>query len=288
MRSAGHGCLACDLPGSDWFYESLDLDFTEIEILELRSRDRLCAARDDNAAGFCQRLQPGGKIRGVAEDAMLLGNRAVRHVADKCDARCNTDARAQFFLRGQVFFCGQSGDRLHYCEAGLNGALRVVFVRVRIAEIYHRAVAMMSRDKAVEAGNGFGNAAPVAGDDCAKIFGIEPRGERSRSDQVTKQHRKLPALDRARSPVPSVQPRENPRAIWSRSRRKTCSGPGSPHRRPDSAALPPLRTARRISFAPGLRLRSSCSASGPQGDIHNAITMRQTSSDSYDPGHNSG
>ena len=98
---------------------------------------------------------------------MLLGNRAVRHIADKCHARCNTDARAQFF------FCGQGGDRLHQCEAGLNGALRVVFVRVRIAEIYHRTVAMMPRDKAVEAGNGFSNTAPVAGDDCAKIFGIE-------------------------------------------------------------------------------------------------------------------
>src|SRR3984893_6265689 len=57
---------------------------------------------------------------------------------------------------------------------------------------------MMPRDKAVEAGNGFSNAAPVAGDDCAEVFGIEPRGQRSRSDQVTKQYRKLPALDRAR------------------------------------------------------------------------------------------
>jgi hypothetical protein len=56
----------------------------------------------------------------------------------------------------------------------------------------------MSRDKAVEAGDGFSNAAPVAGDDCAEVFGIEPRGERSRSNQVTKQDRKLPALDRAR------------------------------------------------------------------------------------------
>src|SRR6202795_3072662 len=114
MRSAGHCGLTSDLPSSDWFYESLDLDFTEIEILELRSRDRLCATRDDDAAGLCERLQSGGKIRGVAEDAMLLGNRAVRHIADKRDARCNTDARAQFFFRGQ------RGDRLYYYEAGMN------------------------------------------------------------------------------------------------------------------------------------------------------------------------
>src|SRR5439155_21442213 len=118
--SSGHGCLARDLPGSDWFYESADLDFAEIEIFELRSRDRLCATRDNNAARLCERLQPGGEIRGVAEDAMLLGNRAVRHIADKRDARCNADARAQFFLRGQ------GGDRLHQCEAGVNGALRVI------------------------------------------------------------------------------------------------------------------------------------------------------------------
>src|SRR6267154_5313759 len=192
MRSAGHGGLACDLPSSDRFYESLDLDFTEIEILELPSRDRLCATRDNNGARLCERLQSGGKVRGVAEDAMLLRNRAVRHIADKRDARCNTDARAQFFFRRQ------GGDRLYQCEASLNGALRVVFVRLRIAKIYHRTVAMMSRDKAVEAGNGFSNAAPVAGDDCAEVFRIEPRGERRRSDQVTKQDRQLPALDRAR------------------------------------------------------------------------------------------
>nr|WP_244608074.1 hypothetical protein [Bradyrhizobium algeriense] len=194
MRSAGHCCLACDLPGRDWLYESLELDFTEIEILELRSSDRLCAIRDNDGAGLRERLQPGGKIRGIAEDAMLLGNRAFRHIADQRDARCDTDARAQLFLRGQ------GGDRLHQCEAGVNGALRVVFVCVRIAKICHRTVAMMSRDKAVEAGNGFSNTAPVVGDDGAEVFRIEPRGERSRSDQVAKQYRKLPALDRARVP----------------------------------------------------------------------------------------
>src|SRR5207248_11039794 len=127
------------LPGSDWFYVPLDLDFTEIEILELRSRDRLCATRDNDAAGLRERLQSGGRIRGVAEDAMLLGNRAVRHVADQRDARCNTDARAQLFFRGQ------GGDRLHQCEAGVNGPLRIVLVRLRIAKIDHRTVAMMSR-----------------------------------------------------------------------------------------------------------------------------------------------
>src|SRR3984893_11957126 len=106
MRSAGHCGLTSDLPSSDWFYESLDLDFTEIEILELRSRDRLCAIRGNNAAGLCERLQSGGEIRGVAEDAMLLGNRAIRHIADGLEARCRADARAQFS------FGGQGGDRL--------------------------------------------------------------------------------------------------------------------------------------------------------------------------------
>nr|WP_246738078.1 hypothetical protein [Bradyrhizobium sp. CCBAU 051011] len=192
MRSAGHRCLACDLPGSDWFYQSLDLDLTEIEILELRSRDRLCATRDNNTAGLGERLQSGGKIRRIAEDAMLLGNRAIRHIADNRNARCNANARAHLRFRGQ------GGDRLHQCETGLNGALRVVLVRVRIAKTYDRAVPMMSRDKAVEAGNGFSNAAPVAGNDCAEVFGIEPRGKFSRPDQITKQYGKLPALDRPR------------------------------------------------------------------------------------------
>src|SRR5207342_690835 len=144
VRSAGHCGPACDLPGRNRLREALDLDPAEIEILELRSRDRFGAARDNDGAGLRERLQPGGKIRGVAEDAMLLGNRAVRHIADKCDARCNPDTRTQFFFRGQ------GRDRLHQCEAGLNGALRVVFMRMRIAKIYHRTVAMMSRDKAVE------------------------------------------------------------------------------------------------------------------------------------------
>ena len=225
------------MPGGDRFCVSVDLDFTEIEILELRSRDRLCATRDDDAAGLCERLQPGGKIRGVAEDAVLLGNRAVRHVADKCYARRNTDTRTQFFFRGQ------GDDRLHQCEAGLNGALRVVFVRVRIAKIYHRAVAMMPRDKAVEAGNGFSNAASVAGDDCAEIFGIEPRGKRRRSDQVAKQYRKLPALDRARVRCRRYQrgrihaqsgPAVAAKLVWGRVRR--AAGRTAPHDR--RSALP--------------------------------------------------
>src|SRR5262249_36135192 len=144
VRPAAHGGPACDLPGSDWLRESLDLDFAEVEILELRSRDRPCAIRDDNAAGLRERLQPGGEIRGVAENAMLLGDRAVRHVADQREARCNTDPRAQFFFRGQ------GGNGLYQSEAGLNGALCIVLVRPRIAKKRDRAVAMMSRDKAVQ------------------------------------------------------------------------------------------------------------------------------------------
>src|SRR2546421_380228 len=62
------------------------------------------------------------------------------------------------------------------------------------------AIVLVPCDKAVQAGNGLVNAAPVTGDDCTEIFGIELRGERGRSDQVAKQDRQLTAFDRARAP----------------------------------------------------------------------------------------
>jgi hypothetical protein len=102
--------------------------------------------------------------------------------------------------RRRAFLRGQRGDRLHQRKTGLNGALRVVFVRVRIAEEDYRAVAMVPCDKAVQAGNGFVDAAPVARDDCSEIFGIELRGERGRSDEIAEQDRQLTALDWARAP----------------------------------------------------------------------------------------
>ena len=97
---------------------------------------------------------------------MLLGNRAVRHVADKRDARCDADARARFSSRATR---RPPATARGWPEARSG----VVFVRLRDSRNTppHRRhdLARQSRRSRQRSGN----AAPVAGDDGAKIW-IEP------------------------------------------------------------------------------------------------------------------
>src|SRR5215472_7510802 len=67
-------------------------------------------------------------------------------------------------------------------------------MRSRIAEIDENTVAHVFRDKAVERVDSVGDHATIGGDDLTQIFGIEPRGELCRSDQVAEHYRQLPPL----------------------------------------------------------------------------------------------
>jgi hypothetical protein len=64
----------------------------------------------------------------------------------------------------------------------------------RIAEINQHAVAHVFGDVTVEAANRRRHTALISADHLAQLFGIEPRGERRRADQIAEHHRQLPAF----------------------------------------------------------------------------------------------
>jgi len=67
-------------------------------------------------------------------------------------------------------------------------------MRPRIAEINQDAVAHVAGDKPAKALDDLCDAAMVSADNPAQIFGIEPRRQRGRADQIAEHHRQLPPL----------------------------------------------------------------------------------------------
>ena len=79
-------------------------------------------------------------------------------------------------------------------EAGAHGALRVVFMRVRIPEIDQDPVAHVLGDEAGKKADCFGHGAVITDDDLSQIFGIDARGQRGGADQIAEHYGKLPPL----------------------------------------------------------------------------------------------
>jgi hypothetical protein len=67
-------------------------------------------------------------------------------------------------------------------------------VRLRIAEINQDSVAHIAGDKPAKTLDDLCDAAMVSADDPAQILGIEPRGQRRRTDQIAEHHRQLSPL----------------------------------------------------------------------------------------------
>ena len=173
-----------------------------------------------------KRLQPGGEVRRLADDRVLLRGTLADQIADHDQPGGDADPHAQSLSRRQ------SADRLDEREAGAHRPLGVVLVRLRVAEIDQHPVAHVLGDKAVEAGDRLGDRAVVGADDLAQVLGVEPRRERGRADQIAEHHRELPAFgvdlsERRRGQMsrsPLTEPRLGAPSPGRRSRQAACAG----------------------------------------------------------------
>ena len=84
---------------------------------------------DDKHIRPGQGLQPGGEVRGLADDAALLCGTLADQIADHGDPGGDAEAHLQILLRRQ------STDRLDHCEAGAHRPFGIVLMRSGIAEI---------------------------------------------------------------------------------------------------------------------------------------------------------
>src|SRR5215472_14786507 len=69
-------------------------------------------------------------------------------------------------------------------------------MRLGVAEIDQYAVTHVPRDEAIEPSNDLGYAFVVRRNYVAKVFRVEPRGQRRRADQVAEHYRELPPFRR--------------------------------------------------------------------------------------------
>jgi hypothetical protein len=145
------------------------------------------------AFGLGNRLQSCRDVRRLAEREALRGV-ALADLADDDESGMDAEARLD---GGQAIrpSGGPAGaKRGHDVESRLHGAARVVLVGLRIAEVDEQAIAQVLRNLAFEAANDLGAAALVLSHDRARVLGIEPGGQRRRSDQITEHHGELTAL----------------------------------------------------------------------------------------------
>jgi hypothetical protein len=79
-------------------------------------------------------------------------------------------------------------------EPGPHGALGIIFVRQRVAEVHEQTVAEILRDMPLKARNHLGTGVLIGPHHLAQLFRVELAGEHGRVHQVTEQHGELAAF----------------------------------------------------------------------------------------------
>src|SRR6516162_6321 len=172
------------LPRRHRLGDALDLDGAQIAILEEIADQPARARRDHYGIRLGQGLQPGGEVRGFADDRLFLRRALADQIADDHQTGGDPDPRLQ--LDGSDL---EAADRVGYAKPSADRPLGVVLMRTRKPEIHQYAVAHVLGDKAVEAPDDLGDGAMVCGDDLAQILGIELRGKRGRAHEIAEHYR---------------------------------------------------------------------------------------------------
>jgi hypothetical protein len=164
----------------------LDLDRAEVAVLEEIADEPARSRGDDNGTGLGQRLQPGGEVRSLAHNRLLLNRAFADQITDDHQPGGDPDTRLE--LDG---FDIEATDRVDHAQPCPDRPLGVVLMRLRVAEIHQHTVAHVPGDKAVGPSDYFGDSAVIHGDDLTQILGVESRRECSRADQVAEHHGQL-------------------------------------------------------------------------------------------------
>ena len=143
LEAAFRGTRPQRRPGPRRPGDALEVLRPEVLKLEQIAEQPARALGDDDHVRLGDRLQPRREVRRLADDAALLRLARSDQVAD--DDQPGRDADPHVQRRAG------RGDELRRClddrEPGLHGALGVVLVRLRIAEIGEHAVAHVFGDE---------------------------------------------------------------------------------------------------------------------------------------------
>src|SRR5262249_16957391 len=150
--------------------DALDLDSAEIAILEEIADQPPRARRDNHCVRLGQGLQPGGEVRRLTDDRLLLRWACADQIPD--DHQPGGDPDARWELGG---FASEATDSVDGAQSRPHRPLGVVLMRLWVAEKNQNTVAHISRDEAIEPGDDVRDGAVIGANHLAQILGIEPR-----------------------------------------------------------------------------------------------------------------
>ena len=133
-------------------------------------------------------MQTRREVRRLADDAALLRVPRSDQVADDDQPGSNSNAGLQ---GGARLDCGHRSDEL---KSRPYRPFGIVLVRARKAEINQHAVAMVLRNKPIEATHRFGDNVLIGQNDLTQIFRVHAGGKCRRTNKVREHHRDLPPL----------------------------------------------------------------------------------------------
>ena len=167
---------------------------------QLSERLALEEALDEPVRGVAQHhgvgrghgLQSRGDVRRLPDGEVLGATRPHRAGDDGSgvDADPDRDPEAALPLEPLVQHRHAPQDR----QPGVDGALGVVLVGHRIAEVDQEPVAEVLRDVAAEGPDGLGALRLVGAHELAEVFRIQTLRERGGRHEIAEEHRELPAL----------------------------------------------------------------------------------------------
>jgi len=130
------------------------------------------------------------RVWGLADHRLLLGRARANEVADHGKPGRDPDTN----LQGRAGHGRELRHRLHEGKPGLDGALGVMLVGLRIAEIGKHAVSHVLGDKSTVAVDQLSGAAVISADDAAQVLWVEPGRQSGRAHKVAEHHGELAAL----------------------------------------------------------------------------------------------
>ncbi len=172
----------------------LELVQAQFDVVKPAARKMARARADRHRIRLGDALQPRREVGGLADDRPSFRHDFADQVADddfpRGDAHAHRQAGGLVSAAGTAYAADGIDDR----EAGVHGALGIVLVRLRVAEIGHDAVAAEFRHPAVVAADLRRDERLVVSNDVAQVFRIEPGRQRRVADQVAEHDGELAAL----------------------------------------------------------------------------------------------
>ncbi len=170
MKRATSHCDRFDsLEGLDRRCETLQFESPEIAIGEQATGDPLRGLGDDDGVGRGNRLQPGGQVRGFADDIALPRRALADQIADHDETGGDADPR----LHPRIVWQFDAAYFRQDADCGANGTLCRILEGTGKTEIGQNAIAHELGDEAAVSPDRAGGGVLIAPDQTAEQFGVD-------------------------------------------------------------------------------------------------------------------